>query len=412
LPSRIDLFFFDAGGGHRAAATALKTVIESQDRSWQVRLVNLQELLEPLDILRRATGLRIQDGYNLLLRQGWTLGASHMLKLLHAAIRAVHPAQVRSLAEFWAEDPPDLAVSLIPNFNRALFEGLAKASPKTPFVTVLTDLADYPPHFWIEDQDQWVICGTEKAVQQAVKIGVRRERILLTSGMILRPEFYAPADVDRAADRKKLGLQPHLPTGLVLFGGYGSESMIRIVRHLQQTEAGVQLICICGRNQKLASELREIESRFPIHVEEFTSEIPYFMHLSDFFIGKPGPGSISEATAMNLPVIVQCNHKTLPQERFNAEWVLENDVGLVISGFSQIAGAVEQLLEPESFERYRTAAARVQNRAVFEIPDMLERILTERTAPSYSADTPNRRPDRGRELQSPPPDRPPSPVSR
>ena len=32
-----------------------------------------------------------------------------------------------------------------------------------------------------------------------------------------------------------------------------------------------------------------------MHVVGFTSEIPYYMVLSDFFIGKPGPGSISEA---------------------------------------------------------------------------------------------------------------------
>ena len=61
---------------------------------------------------------------------------------------------MRLLEELWRQARPDLVVSLVPNFNRALFESLRGAGPAAPFVTVLTDLADYPPHFWIERQDQ------------------------------------------------------------------------------------------------------------------------------------------------------------------------------------------------------------------------------------------------------------------
>ena len=42
------------------------------------------------------------------------------------------------------------------------------------------------------------------------------------------------------------------------------------------------------------------------------------MQLADFFIGKPGPGSISEAVQQGLPVIVVDNAWTMPQERYNA----------------------------------------------------------------------------------------------
>ena len=65
------------------------------------------------------------------------------------------------------------------------------------------------------------------------------------------------------------------------------------------------------------------------------------MSLADFFIGKPGPGSISEAVAMRLPVIVERNIWTLPQERYNADWVLERKAGLVLPNFRGIRGAVE-----------------------------------------------------------------------
>ena len=111
-------------------------------------------------------------------------------------------------------------------------------------------------------------------------------------------------------------------------------------------------------------------------VEGFTREVPYYMHLSDFFIGKPGPGSISEAIAMKLPVIVERNAWNLPQERYNCEWVREQDVGMVLRNFRAIASAVDELLEPATYARIRANAAGLSNRAVFEIPDMLESILS------------------------------------
>src|ERR1700685_501495 len=64
--TRLDFVFFDAGGGHRSAANALKAVIEQQGRGWEVRLVNLQEILDPLDIFRKYTGIRMQDVVHVL----------------------------------------------------------------------------------------------------------------------------------------------------------------------------------------------------------------------------------------------------------------------------------------------------------------------------------------------------------
>jgi 1,2-diacylglycerol 3-beta-galactosyltransferase len=365
----IDFLFFDAGGGHRAAATALKSVIGRQARPWNVRLVNLQEVLDPLDVFRKITGVRLEDIYNKLLERGWTLGSAQALKLMHLVIRAYHKPTVRLLEQHWRQTRPDLVVSLVPNFNRALQESLAHALPRAPFVTLLTDFADYPPHFWMERQPQWVICGTEKAVEQARALGHTEERILRTSGMILRPGFYESAPVDRLAERRRLGLDPEQPTGLVLFGGQGSKVMMEIAGRL----ADIQLILLCGRNTTLASELRAMRRQAPHFVEGFTQEVPYYMRLADFFIGKPGPGSISEAVAMGLPVIVERNAWTLPQERYNADWVREKHAGIVVPNFRRVRDAVAGLLR--ALEEYRAAVARIENRAVFEIPDMLERIL-------------------------------------
>ena len=381
---RIHLVFFDAGGGHRNAATALQVQIERQGLPLDVSLVNLQEVLDPLDILRKITGIRIQDMYNKMLRNGWTLGSPQLMRVLQLVVRIYHRPSVRVLEKFWNEHEPDMVVSLVPHFNRAMRESYQKAFPGRPFLTVLTDLADYPKHFWIERESQYLVCGTEKAVEQAHELGHCDDTIFRTSGMVLHPRFYEASGVDRAEERVKLGLRPDLPTGIVLFGGYGTWKMLDILRQLNRSNLQMQLILICGRNEKLAEALRKEPSRIPIHVEGFTTQIPYFMALSDFFIGKPGPGSISEALVMGLPLIVERNAWTMVQERFNTDWIARNEIGVVLPSFREIANAVATMLDREQFLRLQTSVKALDNRAVFEIPEILEALISQHRSASLT----------------------------
>jgi hypothetical protein len=377
--TRIALIYFDAGGGHRSAATSIAEILRQKEPPWDIDLVNLQELLDPIDIVRRTTGLRVQDVYNRMLRNGWTLGSAELMRPLQWMIWAFHGPSVRLLERYWLETSPDMVVSFVPHFNRALCQSFANTFPQKPFVTVLTDIADYPPHFWIERQRQSLICGSDRAVEQAKQTGYAASHIWKTSGMILSPRFYNLTEIDRQKERQKMGLAPNRLTGLVLFGGQGSKQMVEIDRRLGNSTLPVQLILICGKNVNIKRKLRVQHSGLPRLIEGFTTNIPYYMQMSDFFIGKPGPGSLAEALAMGLPVIVERNAWTLPQERYNTEWVRDKQVGLVVGSFSNIVGAVAKLLEAENFSRFRRNASAMENRAVFEIPDILQDILDART---------------------------------
>ena len=369
-PRTVDLVYFDAGGGHRASALALKASIARAGLPWTVRMVNLREVLDPNNSFRRMTGMDPEDYYNKRIARGWTAGLAQELKVLQALIRWWHAPTVRALQQHWLRTEPDLVVSLIPNFNRGLHESLAAVLPGVPFVTVLTDLADHPPRFWIDKGlDQHLVCGSVHAVQQARDAGHAPDRIHATSGMLLRDDFYAPPPADRAAERHRVGLDPHRPTGIVLFGGQGSKAMLAIAKRLPDT----QLIFACGHNTALAKALRALPARAPRLVLGFTPDVARTMHLADFFIGKPGPGSLSEAVQMHLPVVVVRNRWTLPQERYNTQWVREHGVGLVLASFAQVDGAVAELVA--ELPRYRAATQRLHNRAVFELPSLLRDIL-------------------------------------
>ena len=253
-------------------------------------------------------------------------------------------------------------------------------------MTLITDLADFPAHFWIEPiKDQYIIAGTHRAVDQARAMGRDDAQIFATSGMILRPDFYVPDDSDPAALRAELGLQRDLPTAFVLFGGHGSKVMFDITERLDAAGLTLQLVLICGRNEALAAKLRARKWRIPVNVIGFTKEIHKWMRAADFLIGKPGPGSIAEAMVRKLPVLIECNSWTLPQERYNAEWVAEKRVGIVLRNFREVVSGVQRMLDPATLAEFRKNVDVLENRAIFEIPEILNKLLCESAAAKTSS---------------------------
>ncbi len=384
----LTIVFHDAGGGHRSAAGALKAVLEQQYHPWNVKLLNLQELLDPIDFVHRATGLRIQDGYNLILKKGWTRLTPPLLTLFQRTIQLHHSRIVRILRSHWAQHPTDLVLSVIPHFNRCLAQSIRQEMPNAAFVTLLTDLADYPPNFWIVPESEFIICGSQLARRQALEMGHTKRRVYETSGMILKPSFYRKPEIDRVAERIKLGLKPDLPTGIVMFGGQGSASMIEIAKRLDQSSNQHQLIFLCGHNLELATKLRGLGLTKPAVIEGFTTQVDYFMSLADFFMGKPGPGSISEALQFGLPVIVEHNARTMPQERYNGTWLVEKRLGMVVPDFREIGAAVEQLLTEATFAEFRRNVSAYKNYAIFEVPLILDQMMAEKAIETMGAVSP------------------------
>lgn len=376
MTPNVELLYFNAGGGHRAAASALEAVIRQTGRDWRVRATNVMEVLDPEGYFKRVTGMAPEDYYNKRLASGFTMGLAQELKVFQATIRLMQGPMVRVFNQHWLRSKPDLVVSLIPNLNRPLAASLADALPEVPFLTVMTDLADYPSDFWMTpDQPQHLVCGTKRAMEQAGALGYEAGRVHRVSGMILRPAFYAADAIDRHAERLALGLDPERPTGLILFGGHGSQVMLSIAQNL----GDVQLILICGHNAALARKLRALPATSPRAVLGFTPDVPHYMRLADFFVGKPGPGSISEAVHCGLPVVTVRNSWTMPQERYNPDWVEEHGFGITATSFRRLRQPVIELLSrlPDYTARARAAPP---NRAVFEVVELIERMLVRASA--------------------------------
>ena len=366
----VELMYFNAGGGHRASALALESAIERAGLPWEVRRTHLFEIFDPNARFKQWTGIEPEDVYNKRLARGWTLGLGQELRVLQGMIRWNHKRFVQSLSQYWAAQRPAMVVSLVPNFNREMADALAQVMPGSPFVTVMTDLADCPPRFWAEPKTQQIlVCGSPFAMAQARTAGCAPHRIWETSGMLLGEQFHQPITIDRVQARARLGLPPEQPVGLVLFGSEGSKEMLAIAQRLSNTP----LILACGRNAKLAQALRALPREAPTVVLDYTREMAHYMHLADFFIGKPGSGSLSEAVHMGLPPLVVRNAWTMPQERYCTDWVKEKNLGIVLPSFKGVAAGVEALLA--DLPRYKAATSQLRNRAGDEVPDVLAQIL-------------------------------------
>jgi UDP-N-acetylglucosamine:LPS N-acetylglucosamine transferase len=373
------------GGGHYATYYAIRAIAEQYQLPWQFQVTDMDDIMasmtEQKEVVNayKLLGGSVHELYNRMLSSGWTWFWSLQMRLNKFLVKLNYDAGVRYFEQYWREQQPDLVISIVTMCNKVLSESLQKVKPGTPYVTLPIDFADSPPGFWFEPQtDNYTICATEKALQQARSLGVKEDRIVLTSGMVIHPRFYQLSECDRTSERQRLGLDPDRLTGVVMFGGNGSQVMETIAKQLERFDEQLQLIFLCGRNEQLAANLNNYQGAQKRFITTFTQDIPYYMNLGDFFVGKPGPGSLSEALAMKLPVITECNLSTLIHERYNTQWVKEKQVGIVLKNFRQIDKAVEQFLDPQTFARYQTNVAAINNRGVFEVVELVQKLLNER----------------------------------
>jgi UDP-N-acetylglucosamine:LPS N-acetylglucosamine transferase len=382
-------YVLDAGGGHRAAARALEAAAALSPRGWSFRVANLQDVLAPADFTRRLTGRPMEHTYNAMVRKKWTRFLVPMLRTLQWGIgRMRHPLS-RLVAEHLAAVRPVLIVSLIPNFNRVLADARRRACPDVPFLVVLTDLADFPPHFWMEKDVDRVVVATEHAVAQARDLGFAPSAVSRTSGMILHPRFHAPDPAARQRTRRELGIGAEDFTVLVLFGGKGSPEVHPLCAALLRLSPRWHVIAICGDNPRLLSSVSELGETAGgrLHCFGFTDRVLDLMSATDVLATKPGPGTLAEAFHCRLPTVVPSNAHTIPQERFNAVFLQENELGVVVRHWRDIPAAVSSLAaDPVRRARMRRRLeALPENRAVFEVLDVIEAELVHRGVLGRSA---------------------------
>jgi 1,2-diacylglycerol 3-beta-galactosyltransferase len=138
-------------------------------------------------------------------------------------------------------------------------------------------------------------------------------------------------------------------------GGEGSGKLLQQVTALARGGGDWQLIVVCGRNEKLRARLARVNFRNRALILGFVDNMPDLLRAADLAVGKAGPGTIGEALATEVPILLT---SYLPgQETQNVTFVEDSGIGRYTPKPDALVAAVRELTGQGS-EAYREMAER------------------------------------------------------
>ncbi len=380
--TRIVLIYADTGGGHRSTAQAVAAGLDRLygDRV-SVSLVNATAYMPyPFNQAERVYPIaiaRYRRGYHLY----WHL--TNNTAFAQAASAAMRVSGRRLIQDFFARHPADVYVSCHPLVNQLLPRETKRLRPEARFVAVVSDMVTVHGLFWSRHIDHTTV-PTEAARALAIRHGLSPDRVSVTGQPVL-PDFAVRASAGRNM-RRALGLEPEATTVLMMGGGDGMGRMSETAQAIAHSGLPLQLVVICGRNERARIELSQLASATPVHAIGFTDRVPEHMGAADMLVSKAGPGAICEAFVAGLPTVL---YDAVPgQESGNVDLMVSSGAGV---WRPQPAAVVDQLREwvCQPVERERAAlAARAQARpdAALAVAQLIDDITNARhTRPASHA---------------------------
>jgi 1,2-diacylglycerol 3-beta-galactosyltransferase len=347
----------DTGAGHRSAANAIRNAISlivqreqehlpgsQAQASYRIEIVDAFEEYSrfPLREAMKLYGPAIR--YNPRL-YGQVYHLSNQAQSISAVQSMATPLIHKGLLRLISSVQPDVIVSIHPLLNHVTLRALQELPFHIPFITVVTDLFSLHYAWFAPGADAYVV-PTEHAREIYLERGLDPDRVHML-GMPIDPKFTIPTESKEELQRK-LGLTPGHPVVLLVGGGDGAGGLRSTVQAISQARLPVQLLIVTGRNTRLYAHLQRIRAslRVPARIFGFVHNMPEMMRAADVIITKAGPGTICEALACGLPIILSAY---VPgQEEGNVTFVTENHAGTLPSDLGDMVNVLRLLVKPGS----------------------------------------------------------------
>jgi 1,2-diacylglycerol 3-beta-galactosyltransferase len=346
------LAFSDTGGGHRAAATALRDALLALAPDTAVSAVDPYALSHrwPFDRLAGAYP-QVVNGASWLWRGGFRITDSVACTATLQSL--AWPVLRRTFRELATGTRPDVVVSTHP----LLTAPLRRVFPDVPLVVVVTDLASGHAS-WYHRGATLLSVPTTIARARAIACGVPAPRVEV-HGVPVSPHF-AAQPADRSALEERLGWSRVRPTVLLVGGGDGVGPLEALAASIDAAGLPCDLAVVAGRNAALAERLRARAWRGTVHMYGFVRELPAMMAASVCVLTKAGPGTISEACAVGVPLVLW---GAIPgQESGNVHWVVEAGAGVWAPTPAAVTAAVREWTEGPAAVSMRAHAAEAARR--------------------------------------------------
>lgn len=377
-PKRILFLMSDTGGGHRAAAEAIRdalTELYGADAFTSEMVDVYRQLRYPSNTMPELYPWIVKNGVHV-----WTLGyrlfdTRRTARMVTRLMYRNNRKRLRRMAE---THPADVVVCVHSVIGPPSMDAYLSLAERPPFVTVVTDLVSTPA-FWYDPRVDLCMVPTQAAYNRGLTMGMRADQMRVT-GLPVHPRFSQVIDslstTDKTSARASLGWQPDMPTVLMMAGGEGMGPVFKTAEMVveQTTSRGLkcQLVVVAGKNKPLKAQLDEAalvwREKMPVHPYGFVTEMPRMMAAADILVTKAGPATICEACIAGLPMIIS---GLVPgQEDGNVDFVVDNDAGTFAPGPHLVAQAVVNWLsEPRQRLEQRAENARKLARpdAVWEI---------------------------------------------
>ncbi|MBI5035065.1 MAG: glycosyltransferase [Chloroflexi bacterium] len=366
----------DTGGGHRAAADAIiEALAYSFPDRYAVTLFDVfkQAAIAPFDLVPNWY-LPFTTHAEPLWHLGFLITNNRMVERL--AQPYFETIMGRGLRRYLREQTPDLVVSTHPIFNAFGRRALRSIGSKVPFVTVVTDLFDAHV-LWFDRKVDFCTVPSEGARKFGIKFGMPQEKMRVVGEPVSLT--FLDTGLNKADVRAKLGLAVDQKTVLLVGGGEGMGKLYDIARAIDAARLPAQLVIIAGRNQALQKKLAMVAWKIPVSVQGFVRNMPEWMRAADVIVTKAGPGTICEALACGLPILLS---GFLPgQETGNVTFVEQGGAGVLRRNPADIVTTLDKWFSPgtstldQLAERAKELA---RPRAAIDIAKMLDDILMAR----------------------------------
>lgn len=367
MKKRVLFLMSDTGGGHRAAAEAIREALYRRHPG------EVEATL--VDVFRDYTPFPFKsfpELYPWLVNHGkssW--GASFKLSNTRQRAKILSSTMYMtvegSLKQMLRDHPADVVVCVHSLLTRPTMKAMQTLEKRPPYVVVVTDLVS-THYFWYDRHADRTLLPTQIAYERGLKAGLHPSKMRIT-GLPVHPRFNDML-IDKPSARAALNWHPTLPTILLLGGGDGMGPVYKIARAIDERRLNCQLAIITGRNESLKAQLDAATWSQPTYIYGFVKDMPRMMAAADILATKAGPATISEACIAGLPMIL---YDAIPgQEEGNVDFVVENNAGVFVNQPRAAAETIERWLrEGEAALRARAANARraAKPNAVWEIAD-------------------------------------------
>jgi len=358
---RVLMLISDTGGGHRASAQAIESMMHRlRGSDVEVSVVDIWT-----DYGKFPLNNFVRD-YQFLAKNPTLWGVSWHLTAVPPVMHFLNAMSDifcrSSFKQCILDYDPDMVVSLHPltqDLPLKVLGELGQGERRVPFATVVTDLGSAHPTWFHKNVDACFV--PSDAVEQVAKTRGLADGQLRRHGLPVRPAFWEDAP-PRAKLLRELGLTSDRKTVLVVGGGDGVGSLGNIVeatasRLAKECPDGAQVVAVCGKNAALQQKL-EAKSwgRVDVQVRGFVNKMSDYMEVADCLVTKAGPGTIAEAAIRGLPTMLS---SFLPgQEAGNVPFVTQSGFGEFSSDPKVIARRVSSWVQDQEKLDTMSAAAR------------------------------------------------------